>query len=352
MNNTLFLSEVISLTDIGPIGKKIQALGVPVRALEMRRGLPSPLKVLTLASWLRQFKPDVIQTWMYHADLVGGIAAKLAGGIPVAWGVHHYNLESQYNKQSTIWTAKLCALLSRWLPEKIVCCSNATYQAHAALGYISNKMIVIPNGIDLSIFKPDTAARENLRKELGISQSALLIGMVARFDPQKDHQNFINAAKILCANYPEVHFLLCGDGITWDNRSLVSWIDNVGMHHHFHLLGVRQDIASVTATLDIATSSSFGESFSLTTGEAMACGIPCVTTNIEAPVDLLGGNGWIVPIHDSYALSHAWKEILDGAGGLREKCLDAARERIRKHFSLDVMTGNYQHLFIELHKSS
>jgi len=352
MDQEIYTAEVISLTDIGPIGKKIKSLGVQVNALRMRRGIPGPLAVLKLASWLSQLNADVIQTWMYHADLVGGIAAKLAGGVPVIWGVHHYNLEFQHNKRSTIWTAMLCAKLSRWLPRKIVCCSNATRQAHMALGYISERMVVVSNGIDLSDFKPDSAARESIRKELGIPQSVPLIGMVARFDPQKDHKNFVDATRMLGAEYPDAHFLLCGDGVTWDNQSLICWIDNAGMRRHFHLLGVRQDIASVTAALDIATSSSFGESFSLTMGEAMACGIPCVTTNLEAPVDLLGGYGWIVPIHDSRALCHAWREILGASGEARKKCLDAARERIRKHFSLESMAEGYQHLFVELHRDS
>jgi len=338
MGNAPFIFEVISLTDIGSIGKKIRALGVPVRALEMRSGSPNPLQVLRLATWLRKSAPDVIQTWMYHADLVGGVAAKLAGGIPVTWGIHNYNLDSQHNKQSTIWTARLCAMLSAWLR-----------QAHAARGYSSGKMVVIQNGIDLSVFKPDPVARESIRKRLGIPQGALLIGMVARFDSQKDHQNFVDAARMFCADYPDAQFLLCGDEITWKNRSLVSWIDNAEMHRHFHLLGVRQDIASVTAALDIATLSSFGESFSLTIGEAMACGIPCVTTNIAAPVDLLGGYGWIVPIHDSRALSHAWKEILVTSGEIRAKRLGAARERIQKYFSLEMMAEGYQRLFMELH---
>jgi len=346
------MPEVISLTDIGSIGKDIQALGVPVRALGMSRGVPSPLAVLKLVNWLRQSKPDVIQTWMYHADLFGGIAAKLAGGIPVAWGIHHFNLDSQYNKRSTIWTAKLCARLSRWLPEKIVCCSEATRQVHVNLGYASDKMVVIPNSIDLSVFKPDAMARKSIRKELGVSESTLLIGMVARFDPQKDHLNFVDAARLLHADYPDVHFLFCGSGVTWDNERLSNWINSAGIHHCFHLLGLRRDVERVTAALDVATLSSFGESFSLIIGEAMASGIPCVTSDIPAPVELLGGYGWVVPIHDSRALCSAWKEILLSPGDTVKKRQDAARVRIENEFSLGLMIKRYQHLFLDLYESS
>ena len=352
MDRATYTAEVISLTDIGPIGTQIESLGVRVRALGMRRGIPNPLAVLKLAGWLRQSKADVIQTWMYHADLVGGIAAKLAGGIPVTWGIHHSNLDQHLSKQSTIWTMRLCAWLSRWLPYKIVCCSQGAKKVHEIMGYAAEKMIVIPNGIDLSAFKPDLMARANIRKELGVSEEALIIGLVARFDPQKDHHNFIEAAGMFYADYPDVYFLLCGDGLNLDNQRLVGWIDDARVHDCFHLLGRRQDIARVTAALDIAASSSFGESFSLTIGEAMACGIPCVTTDIEGPVSLLAGCGWVVPIHDSRALCQAWQEILEASGDARKERLDAARERIQRHFSLEAMAEGYQHLFLEVHRDS
>lgn len=344
-DNNLIASEVISLTDIGLIGGKIKALGVPVYALGMHSGSPNPLKIMKLANWLRQSNPDIIQTWMYHADLIGGIAAKLAGRIPVIWGIHHYNLDRKHNKRSTIWTAKISAMLSRWLPEKIVCCSQATREVHEDLGYVSKKMVVIPNGIDLSVFKPDPLASSNIRKELGISLGVPLIGMVARFSAQKDHCNFVEAAGLLHAKNPVVHFLLCGSDVSWDNQKLVNWIAAAGVSDCFHLLGTRQDVETVTAALDIATLSSFGESFSLMIGEAMACRVPCVTTDIAAPVELLGGNGWVVPIHDARSLCNAWQEILNTPADDVEKRLDAAKQRIQKYFSLDSMVGKYRRVF-------
>ncbi|HHG85109.1 MAG TPA: glycosyltransferase, partial [Bacteroidetes bacterium] len=263
--------DVISLTDIGSTGKKIETLGVPVRALNMRGGIGNLLLVLKLATWLKRSKPDIIQTWMYHADLLGGIAAKFAGGIPLAWGIHNSNLNPALSKRSTIWTAKLCAMFSHWLPSKIVCVSDGARNAHEAIGYSAEKMTLIPNGIDTAAFKPNRDCRISVRQELGIGRNTILIGLIARFDPQKDHHSFIKAAKLLSSFYPKAHFLLCGDGIDWENENLVSWIDNEGLRRCFHLLGLRDDIPRLTAALDIASSSSFGESFSLTLGEAMAC---------------------------------------------------------------------------------
>ncbi len=171
LDRQTFASEVVSLTDIGPVGEKMQHLGVPVRALGMHRGRPNPMGLWRLTRWLRQDPPHVLQTWMYHADLIGGLAAKLAGNIKVMWGIRHSNLAPAVNKRGTIWTALTCARLSHWLPARIVCCSETSRQLHVELGYAGDKMIVIPNGFDLDIFRPDSAARQTVRRELNIPQT-------------------------------------------------------------------------------------------------------------------------------------------------------------------------------------
>jgi len=344
--------NVISLTDIGPIGKRIETLGVPVRALGICSGLPSPLLIFKLAKWLKEMNPDVVQTWMYHADLIGGLAAKIADKSPVVWGIHNSNLDIQYNKRSTILIVKLCSKLSRWLPERIIYVSHGARKIHEKYGYMPEKTIVIPNGIDTAVFKPNSESRLSVRRELGVDDSATLIGLISRFNSQKDHRNFIQAAKLIRVSHPNVQFLLCGTGINWDNEKLALWIDDASLMLCFHLLGVRGDVPRITSALDIATSSSFGESFSLTLGEAMASKVPCVTTDIEGPVDLLGGHGWVVPIGDANAMCQAWKEMLSVPSGIMVHQLEQARKRIVKNFSLETMADNYLHLYMSLLSSN
>jgi len=344
-----FEQEVISLTDIGLVGAKIQTFGVRVRALGMRRGVPNPLAVLKLAGWLRRSRPVVIQTWMYHADLIGGVAAKLAGGVPVAWGIRHSNLDPQGNKCSTIWTARVCAKLSRYLPARIVCCSEASRRVHTALGYTAGKMVVIPNGFDLDLFRPDITARLTVRQELGIPDNALLIGLVARFDPQKDHGNFVEAAAMLHRQKPTTHFLLCGDGVDWDNNLLAQWIDAAGLRSHFHLLGRGQDISRLTAALDIASSSSsFGEGFPNVIGEAMACGVPSVVTDVGDSAMIVRDTGGVVPPRDPAALAEAWRDLIDQGEDVRLRLGEAARRRIEENFSLPIIAGYYENLYREM----
>lgn len=336
---------VVSLVKPGPVGEKIKAMGVSVQALGMRRGIPNPVAIFTLARWLRRTKPELVHTWMYHSDLVGGMAAKLAGSIPVVWGIHHSNLDPEGNKRTTIWAANSCARFSRWLPVKIVCCSEASRRVHTALGYDPDRMVVIPNGFDLNLFKPDLEGVTLVRQELGIPENTMLIGMVGRFDPQKDHRNFIKAAALLQKDIQDVQFLLCGDDIAWKNQKLSKWIDETGLSGYFYLLGIRNDIPRIMTALDIASSSSYGEGFPNVVGEAMACGTPCVVTDVGDSALIVGDTGIVVPPKDPDALARAWRELIEIGKDKRQKLGDNARLRIKNNFSLPSVVKRYEELY-------
>ncbi|MFW2440319.1 MAG: glycosyltransferase, partial [Arenicellales bacterium] len=261
MNSDEFDSEVISLTDAGPVADKIRMLGIPVHTLDMKRGKPHPLALIKLSFLLRQLKPDLVQTWLYHSDLIGGLAAKLAGINKIFWSIRQSNIDADSNKRSTIWIAKACAKLSSWLPDRIICCSHSALESHVALGYAKEKILVIPNGFDLDAFQPDQDARKLVRKELGLDENKSLVGLVARFDPQKDHRNFLQAAGLIRKNDSSVHFMLCGDGINGENIQLIQWIKQAGLEESIHLLGIRKDVPHLIAAMDISVSSSLGEGF-------------------------------------------------------------------------------------------
>lgn len=352
MDGAAFENEVISLTNTGPVGEKIQMLGVPVRALGMRRGVPSPwdsMLAARLAYWLRRSRPDVVQTWMYHADLIGGLASELAGDTPVVWGVHHSYLDPQHSRRTTIWTAKACARLSGLVPTRIVCCSELSSEVHASLGYDAEKILVIPNGFDLTQFKPDPAARVSVRREFGVPEEAPLIGLVGRFSPEKDHHNFVQAAGLLHARKPKVRFLLCGSGVDWHNEELVRCIAAAGIRRdRCHLLGLRNDIPRLNAALDIATSSSSSEGFPTVIGEAMACGVPCVVTDSGDSAKIVGETGVVVPPRDFRALAEGWCRVLDMGARKRSELGEKARKRIEDHYSLESVTRAYTSLYKEL----
>jgi len=350
LDRAQFTAKVISLIDEGPspIVEKIQALGVPIRFLGMQPGRPNPIALLRLARWLREDPPDLISTWQYHADLIGGLAARLSGSIPVAWGIRQSDLSREGNKRLTLLTARMCAGLSRWLPRKIICCSEASQQVHAALGYAAEKMVVIPNGYDLGTFRPDSAAREAIREELRIPEDAPVIGLVGRFHPQKDHCNFIWAAGSLHKDRPGVYFVLCGQDVNWENAELTRWIDEAGIRKMIYPLGRRDDIPQITAAFDIACLASSTEGFPNIVSEAMSCEVPCVVTDVGDAAQIVGQTGLVVPPRNPAALAAALRKMVDLGREGRNQLGRAARQRITEQFDLPQIVARYESLFQEL----
>ena len=348
MNADEFDSEVISLTDAGPVADKIKMLGVPVHALGMKRGKPHPVAMIKLSSLLRRKKPDLVQTWLYHSDLIGSLAAKLAGRNKIYWSIRQSNIDADSNKRATIWMAKACAKLSSWLPDKIIVCSHAALKSHQALGYYKEKMFVIPNGFDLDEFRPDPEARKSVRKELKLDEKALLVGLVARFDPQKDHRNFIEAAQLIREKIPAAHFMLCGEGVDNENNQLMQWIEKGKVEGCFHLLGIRKDVSRLVVAMDVAVSSSLGEGFPNVVGEAMACSVPCVVTDVGDSALIVADTGRVVPAKDPGALATAIIGLLQAPLAFREEMGELARQRVKMNYSLDSVVRKYEAVFREV----
>jgi glycosyltransferase involved in cell wall biosynthesis len=338
-------SDVISMMDVGPTGEKIKNLGVPVCALGMRRDPPDPLAFPRLVRRLRTDPPDVLATWMYHANFLGALAAPLAGGIPVVWGLHHGHLDPAVERRRTLWIARACGWMSHRLAAAIICCSESSRQEHLRFGYAAAKMEVIRNGFDLTMFRPDVEARHALRRELNIREDAPVVCLVARYHPEKDHRNFLEAAAILRHCVPGVQLLLCGHDVTWQNRVLASWIDNAGLRNCCHLLGQRDDVARIFNASDLACSASLCEAFSLVIGEAMCCGVPCVVTDVGDSAVLVGDTGLVVPARDPQALAEGCARLLAQPVPERRRLGERARQRVADNFELSQMVERYNAIF-------
>lgn len=341
--------RVISLTGVGPVGERIRGGGIEVVDAGLRRGRPDPRSPWIVSRLLRERPPDAVQTWMYHADLIGGLAARLAARVPVAWNVRHSTLDPSRDRRMTIMTARLCAGLSRSVPRAIVCCSRSSMLAHERLGYDTRKMLLIPNGFDTSRFAPDPAARARMRAGLGIDPAAEVVGLVARLHPQKDHATFLRAARILLEHRPGARFVLCGDGVVPADPLLSRLLRETGVGGAAELLGARDDMPAVQSSLDVAASSACGgEGFPNVIGEAMACGVPCVVSDVGDSAEIVGDTGIVVPSGDPAALAAGWERILSLAPGDRARLGMRARRRIETMFDLADVTARYERLYRDL----
>jgi glycosyltransferase involved in cell wall biosynthesis len=347
MDCSRFDNVVLSLTNDGPVAAQLERHGVRVINLSMRRGRITPADVIRLFRSIREVAPDLIQTWMYHADLLGGWCGRLGTDAPVIWNIRHSNLEVDKNRFSTLLTSRICALSSAFIPRRIVCGSRAAMAEHARAGYSSSRMVLIPNGFDTNAFHPDRETRKRVRCQLGVTEDSILIGLVARLDPLKDHGTFFSAASELHRFYPNVKFLACGEGMTSDNPMVRNWIRDYPLGDAVLLLGRRDDVPDLTAALDIATLSSSGEGFPNVVGEAMASGVPVVTTDVGDAAWIVDSTGIVVPRQDPRALAEGWRTLIDAGQDGRHRLGLAARQRIESQFALDSMIRCYEKLYEE-----
>jgi glycosyltransferase involved in cell wall biosynthesis len=340
--------RVLSLTTDGPIGERIRALGVQTDALGLRRGLPSPALVTRCARALREWRPAVLQTWMYHSDLVGGLAARAAGDIKVAWGIRNNFLDSRTSRLGTRLVRRACALLSSRLPDAIVSCSAAAARHHVALGYARDRMCVIPNGFDLGRFSPSAEARAAIRAELSIPEATMVVGMAARFDADKDYPNLLRAAGRVIRQRTDVLFVLCGGGVDSTNGELQRLVAEAGAAGRVRCLGQRADLHRVMASWDLAVLSSRTEAFPNVLGEAMACGVPCVATDVGDSATIVGDTGRLVPPQDDGALAGGILELLALPAAARAELGARARDRIVAEYDIARIAARYDALYRRL----
>jgi glycosyltransferase involved in cell wall biosynthesis len=333
-------SRVLSLEPGGDLARDIRALGVEVTEVDLRgRGLLRGL--LDVRRWIAAQPTDVVQTWMYHGDLIGGAAARAAGVRGVVWDIQAGWFDPESTKPATRWVIKLCSWSSRLIPARIVCCGRRTLEVHREAGYAADRLEVIPNSADLSAFVPDPTARPAVLGELSLPPTARLVGLVARFHPHKDHRTFVAAAGRVAARHPDVHFVLCGTGVSRENEELAGWVGATGHGGRFHLLGPRQDVARLVAAMDVACLTSIGEGLPNVLLEAMACAVPCVTTDVGDAAWVVGETGAVSPVGDPVAFGDALDRVLSLPPAEHAALGRAARARVERHFNLDVAAAAY-----------
>lgn len=342
-----FRHSVISLTDIGAIGLQLRAMGVEAFALELRNVLGIPVVLWRLARLLRVLRPDIVQTWMYHADLLGGLAARLVGIRNVSWGIR----ATQVNIGSSSATAvvrHLCALISHIVPKTIVCVARAARLSHIAIGYDAARMVVIPNGFDIARLAASPSQRRALRCFCQLNVTDVAVGFVGRFHPDKGQHNFVQAAGLLARENPTVRFVMVGRDLVVSNTALMQWIDSTGFSDRFVLLGERSDVAICLAAMDIFCLSSLTEAFPNAVGEAMAMGLPCVVTDVGDAAMLVADTGVVVTKGDPTALALGLAKLLAMPTEARQQLGRMAKARVLAEFSMARCTAQFEALYQDI----
>ena len=342
---------VISMADLGVFGPRLQAKGVQVHTLNINKKNPfSFIKGLwQLRQLLKKIAPQVVQTWMYHADLIGGLMARSVGIKAVAWGIRNSGESLYQSSVNARFIAWLCARLSHAVPAVIVACADNASRRHKQWGYDANKMQVIHNGYELSKWQPDLEAASRLRQELGIDTNTPLLAAVARWNPLKDHANLIAALSRVKRSWPQMRCLLVGEGVDSDNVELMRQLREFQLTEHVLLLGRRDDIPAIMAAADIHVLSSKAEGFPNVVCEAMIARALCVVTDVGDAAKIVGSEGVVVVPRNSEALAGGIQKALEllQSPDLAVR-LEMGAERIARLYSLETMAQNYHKLWSDM----
>ena len=338
---------VISLTTMGPVGVRLQAQGVEVQVLNLGDAWNVLPKLAELTKMIRETRADIVQTWMYHADLLGGLAARMAGIKNIIWGIRTTDV-STGGSRATARVRWLCARLSHWIPHTIVCAAEASRRVHVAIGYRADRMVVIPNGFDSSRFQAMPKQAAALRSACGFLPDTIVIGTLGRFNADKDLHNFVRAAGLVARKYLKVKFLMVGRDCNASNHQLTSWIKAARCEDRFVLLGERTDAPVCLAAMDVFCLSSRTEGFPNVVGEAMVMRKPCVVTDVGDAAYLLGKCGVVVIKEDSAALAQGMVKLLSLSTPDRVELGEHAQARIVAEFTMDRTRERFEEVYANL----
>jgi glycosyltransferase involved in cell wall biosynthesis len=334
---------VVTLTEVGPLGLSLKASGYTVYCLDLR---PSTALCALPRLWrlVRRESPDIVQTWMYHADLLGGLIGRLAGVKQIVWNVR--NTEIPKGRLSmTGLIVRLCAIISTWLPNAIICCAHAGLEAHASRGYKRHKMLVIPNGYDIREWQPKGVSRSEVRQDYGLPRDAFIVGIVGRYDSLKGYDVFIEAAARIGKVVHNAVFLMIGRHVEASNVELRSLIESRGGDAVFRLLGERSDVSQLMSTMDVYCLSSRAEGFPNVVAEAMLMQVPCVVTNVGDAARIVGQTGCVVPPGEPDAIAEVVCTLERMGEERRRAAGEAARQRIVNHYGIEVVSKQYEQVY-------
>lgn len=345
MDRGRFENSVFSIMGEGKLAGAVRESGTPVYCAGLNSRFPNPLLLYKLIRRIRDYRPDVIQTWLYHADFVGSLATSFGVNAPVIWNLRC----SELGPEDASWSLRrLIGLLARWspsVPTAVIVNSGPGKAAHEAIGYRPARWEIIPNGFDMPQYPHGEEARLRARKTIGIDGYTPLVGIVGRHAPIKDHALFLEGAGILLKTIPDCRFALVGNGLDRGDHKLMERIESLGLADAVILMGERPDATEIMAAFDVGALTSRSEGFPNVVAEMMACGVPCVVTDVGESAEIVGEFGAVVARGDAVALAREWERLLAMPREERAKLGEGARERIGTRYSIERVVAQYERLY-------
>lgn len=330
--------EVISLTGKGVFGYKIEDLGIKIHYLNLNKNnlIKSTIKMKNIC---KDF--DIIDSWLYHADFFSFIVGKILLKKKLIWNIRHSNLDKDANKSRTLKIVRLNSVLSKFV-DLITYNSNKAYSEHIKFGYSDKHSKIIPNGFELNDFKFSKEERVKIRKELNINNEKVLI-TIGRWNIQKDYYTLLKALHDVSKTNISYKMIFIGTNLDYKNKELVNLIKKYDLCNNVILLGRQSNIPGYLSSADIYISSSLGESFSNSIGEAMACELFCIVTDVGDSALIVGNTGIVIQPRNYKELSTEIVRLLEQKEISRSK---ESRERILKEYDIKDISGLFLRNYI------
>lgn len=342
------LHSIISLTSGGMYLDAFRNQGVVVDELGLDRSVLGFLVgVVKLRTYLKSSRPDLVQTWMYHAILIGGLMARMIGLPNVVWNVRASLPRLHHGSPVTWLIARILGILSWLVPSKIVYCAQQAREEHENIGYSLSKSVVIPNGFDATEWRPDLMARRKLRRDWDVKPTTRVFGMVARYHPKKNHLGVLEACARIAKTGVDFRVVLVGPGSGGENNSLMASIRRLELGEKVSALGERRNMAEIMNAIDVLVLPSIsGEGFPNVVAEAMLTGTPCVVSDTGDSRQIVGENGWVFSAGSNEGLFEVLQSaLLESKGGLAA-IGRRARASVIERFSEKRMRDTYENLYI------
>lgn len=341
-NDNLNKHVVVSLTDKGIFGEKIKNLNKKLYVLYLEKNINLFYKFYKLFKFIRFENPDVVQTWMHHADLFGGIAAKLAGIKRIYWNLRVAELAPEIKLSNKI-TIKLCVFLSYIIPTKVISCSKRGISVYQKLGYKDN-FVLIPNGFDEEVYYKSHKHGLNLRKKFAIDENVFLVTFIARWDPQKNHIKFFEAFQSILKEHNHIKCICAGRDINYNNFILVNKLKQLNIINSVLLIDEQSNLNQVYNAADLnILPSKYGEAFPNVIAESMLTGTPCMSTDVGDSINIINSYGWIISGNLEESIFNNLQEILrikenqDYWQNLSDKCI----KHIKLNYSINKLINEY-----------
>jgi len=336
--NKYFNHTVFTLLDAGPYKSILMNEGIKVWSAKSSNFF---LILIALFNYCIKNKPDIVHTWMYHADMMGLILSIFFKNHKLIWSLHHSSpIENKFLTRIII---SICKKFSNSMPDQIVACSKLASNNHIEYGYSKDKMMVIENGVNFENF-----INKSNHNNYAFNKDEIIVGHIARWHPIKGHKFFIEMASNLYKNNNKFRFILVGTRIEWKNKELVRLIEDYGLVDAVELLGEQKDINKVLNRLDIYISTSISESFSLILVEAIACKILSISSDTGIAREALSDDLCIVQTENSDQLIYAVNSLIKLPSNDIKNIINDSYKLIRARFDESLMLDNYHKLYLSM----